>query len=90
MFTTDQIVSFIDVWLIMENLTIKHFYEIYKTRLKMQEAGITNPPENIKEFTQSIVETLPKLPIQEIIDYVDGALVDLKGNVIIKFPEIKE
>ena len=74
----------------MKHLTAKHVLEVYKTRLEMQEAGITNPPENIKEFTQSIVETLPKLPIQEIIDYVDGALVDLKGNVIIKFPEIKE
>lgn len=90
MFTTDQIVSFIDVWLIMENLTIKHFYKIHKTRLKMKEAGITNPPENIKEFTQSIVETLSKLPMEEIVDYIDGTLVDLKRNVIIKFPEIKE
>lgn len=86
MFTTDLIVSFIDVWLIMENLTIKHFYEIYKTRLEMQEAGITNPPENIKEFTQSIVETLSKLPMEEIVDYVDGTLVDSKGNVSVKFP----
>ena len=43
MFTTDLIVSFIDVWLIIENLTIKHFYEIYKTWLEMQEVGITNP-----------------------------------------------
>lgn len=74
----------------MKHLTAKHVLEVYKTRLEMQEAGITNPPENIKEFTQSIVETLPKLPMQEIVDYVDGALVDLKGNVIIKFPEIKE
>lgn len=74
----------------MKHLTAKHVLEVYKTRLEMQEAGITNPPENIKEFTQSIVETLSKLPMEEIVDYVDGALVDLKGNVIIKFPEIKE
>lgn len=74
----------------MKHLTAKHVLEVYKTRLEMQEAGITNPPENIKEITKSIVETLPKLPMQEIVDYVDGALVDLKGNVIIKFPEIKE
>ena len=70
----------------MNELTIKHFYEIYKTRLEMQEAGITNPPENIKEFTQSIVETLSKLPMEEIVDYIDGTLVDSKGNVIVKFP----
>lgn len=74
----------------MKHLTAKHVLEVYKTRLEMQEAGITNPPENIKKITKSIVETLPKLPMQEIVDYVDGALVDLKGNVIIKFPEIKE
>lgn len=74
----------------MKHLTAKHVLEVYKTRLEMQEAGITNPPENIKEFTQSIVETLSKLPMEEIVDYIDGTLVDLKGNVIIKFPEIKE
>lgn len=40
MFTTDQIVLFIDVRLTMENLTIKHFYETYKVRLEIREAGI--------------------------------------------------
>nr|WP_298005300.1 hypothetical protein [uncultured Flavobacterium sp.] len=74
----------------MKHLTAKHVLEVYKTRLEMQEAGITNPPENIKEITQSIVETLSKLPMEEIVDYIDGTLVDLKRNVIIKFPEIKE
>ena len=75
--------------IVMENLTIKHFYETYKTRLEMQEAGITNPPESIKEFTESIVEILSKLPMEEIVDYADGTLVDSKGNVILRFPQKK-
>ncbi len=74
----------------MIELTIKHFYKIYKTRLEMQEAGITNPPENIKEFTKSIVETLSKLPMEEIVDYINRTLVDSKGYVIVKFPKRKE
>jgi len=74
----------------MKNLTIEHFYEVYKTRLEMQEAGITNPPEHIREFTKSIVEVLSKLPMEEIVDYVDGTLVDSKGNIVLKFPQKKD
>lgn len=30
----------------MHKVTEKHLLEVYKTRLEMQEAGITNPPQH--------------------------------------------
>lgn len=34
----------------MHKVTAKHLLEVYKTRLEMQEQGITNPLDYIKIF----------------------------------------
>ncbi len=44
--------------------------EIFQTRLNMQLSGTTNPSDNIKEVTESLVEKLSKVECYEIIDVV--------------------
>ncbi len=44
--------------------------EIFQTRLNMQLSGTTNPSDNIKEVTESLVEKLSKVECDEIIDVV--------------------
>ncbi len=39
-----------------ENQDVRHYLEIYTTRKDMQEEGVTNPPEQIKKFTNDFVE----------------------------------
>ena len=39
----------------MANLDVEHFLDIYKTRMEMQEEGITNPPQRIKDFTKKLL-----------------------------------
>ncbi len=69
------------------NLNVQQFLRIYETKLKMQEDGITNPKQEIKNFTRLIVEKLTKLPPNEILVLDDGYILkDTKGNIIVKFP----
>lgn len=70
----------------MNELDVGHFLGIYKTRLRMQEEGITNPAPEYKEITRTIVERLSKLPITEKITLDDNTLKDSRGNIIVTFP----
>lgn len=70
----------------MKHCNAKHYLEVYKTRLQMQEEGITNPPSEIKLLTRTIVEKLSELPSDEIIILQDRIMKDSKGNIIVKFP----
>lgn len=66
----------------MKHLTAKHLLEVYKTRLEMQEASITNPSDHVKIFTIRLVEKLSQLPQEEIVEFVDMKLIDSNGNII--------
>lgn len=69
----------------MHKVTLKHYLEVYKTRLEMQQQGITNPPEHVKNFTKRIVEKLSKFPQGEIVEFIDMKLVDSNGYIIADF-----
>ena len=69
----------------MHQLTVKHYLEVYKTRLEMQEQGITNPLDYIKIFTRQLVKKLSELPQEELIEFRDNKLIDNKENVIADF-----
>ena len=58
------------------NLTAKHYLDIYKTRKSMQDDGVTNPSDEIKLFTSTLVERLSTLEENEEID-----LVEVRKNV---------
>jgi hypothetical protein len=70
----------------MKKYDVEHFLNIYSMRKGMQEAGITNPSEQIKKFTKDFVEKLETLPINEEIILQDNSFFDTKGNLIIKIP----
>lgn len=69
----------------MHKVTAKHLLEVYKTRLEMQEQGITNPLDYIKIFTRQLVEKLSQLPQEEHIEFRNNKLIDTKENVIADF-----
>lgn len=69
----------------MHKVTLKHYLEVYKTRLEMQQQGITNPPEHVKNFTKKIVEKLSQLSQEEIVEFIDMKLVDSNGYIIADF-----
>ena len=70
----------------MKGLSVGHYLDIYLTRKEMQEKGITNPSEQIKKFTNDLVEKLKALPLDEEIILNDHSFYDSKGNFIIKIP----
>ena len=70
----------------MGNLDVKHYLGIYKIRMQMQDEGITNPSDEIKLLTKTIVEKLSQLPLTEKIELENGKMTDSKGNVIVVFP----
>jgi hypothetical protein len=70
----------------MKKLNVQHFLEIYKIRLSMQKDGITNPSQEIKDFTQEIVDKLSELPLDEEIEILGRSLLDSSGNTIVTFP----
>lgn len=69
----------------MHKVTAKPLLEVYKTRLEMQQQGITNPSDHVKIFTKKIVEKLSQLPQEELIEFIDMKLVDSSGNMIADF-----
>lgn len=71
----------------MKGLSVGHYLDIYSTRKEMQEKGITNPSEQIKKFTNDLVEKLKALPLDEEIILNDSTFFDSKGNVILKIPD---
>lgn len=70
----------------MKGLSVGHYLDIYSTRKEMQEKGITNPSEQIKKFTNDLVEKLKTLPLDEEILLDDHSFYDSKGNLILKMP----
>jgi hypothetical protein len=70
----------------MKNLDVKHYLDIYSTRKKMQEEGITNPSEQFKKFTNDFVEKLESLPLNEEIILQDHSSLDKNGNLIMRIP----
>ena len=70
----------------MKGLTVGHYLDIYSTRKEMQEKGITNPSEQIKIFTNDLVEKLKALPLDEEIIVNDHSFFDSKGNLISNMP----
>jgi hypothetical protein len=71
----------------MDNLNVKHYLECYRTRKEMQEAGITNPTDEIKILTKTIVDKLSHLPQDEKIELINNKMIDSKGNIIVTFPK---
>lgn len=55
----------------------------------MQEKGITNPSEQIKKFTNDLVEKFKALPAEEEITLENNSFYDSKGNLILKMPSGK-
>ncbi|MEP1857428.1 MAG: hypothetical protein ABJJ39_08495 [Kangiellaceae bacterium] len=51
-------------------MTAGELLEIFQTRLNMQAAGSTNPSDNIKQMTKSLVEQLSKIEDDQTIDVV--------------------
>jgi hypothetical protein len=70
----------------MSKLDVGHFLGIYQIRLRMQKDGTTNPTQNIKELTQTIVDKLSELPLDEEVTLENHILKDARGNVIVEFP----
>lgn len=68
----------------MKGLSVEHYLNIYSTRKEMQEKGITNPSEQIKNFTIAFVEKLKALPLDQEIVLNESSFYDSKGNLIIK------
>ena len=71
------------------HMTVQHVLNIYRTRLKMQEDGITNPAQEYKDITRTIVEKFSKMLPDEKIIWDDYIMKDSKGNAIVIFPKGK-
>ena len=70
----------------MSKLDVRHFLNIYRTRMRMQDDGITNPSEEIKVFTRTLVEKLSLMPLDTELRIEDRSLVDNSGNIVATFP----
>jgi hypothetical protein len=68
------------------HLDVEHYLGVYRIRKRMQDEGITNPPEEIKEFTRKFVEKLEGLPLKEKIILRDYSFYDSNGNLIVTIP----
>ncbi len=68
------------------NLTVSHYLGIYQTRKGMQDDGITNPSDEIREFTTEFVEKLSKLPLDDEIIIEGYSFFDMNKNLIAKIP----
>jgi hypothetical protein len=73
----------------MNNPSVQHVLNIYQTRLKMLEDGITNPAQEYKDIARTIVDKLSKMPPDEKIIWDDHIMKDSKGNTIVVFPKDK-
>lgn len=70
----------------MASLDVEHFLGIYKQRKSMQDRGLTNPKEEYKIITNTIVEKLSKMPLDEKVELKNNQMIDSNGNVIVTFP----
>ena len=71
----------------MGELNVEHFLGIYQIRLRMQNDGTTSPTQEVKELTQTIVDKLSKLPLDEEITLENYIMRDARGNIIVEFPK---
>jgi len=69
------------------SMTAQHVLNIYRTRLKMLEDGITNPAQEFKDIARTIIEKLSKMSPDEKIIWDNHMMKDSKGNFIVKFPK---
>ena len=70
----------------MSKLDVKHFLNIYRKRMQMQEKGITNPSDEIKVFTRTLVQKLSSMPLDTELRIENHSLIDNSGNIVIIFP----
>ncbi|WP_299768566.1 hypothetical protein [uncultured Dokdonia sp.] len=70
----------------MGKLDVAHFLGIYTIRKGMQEEGVTNPSDEVKQFTRDFVDTLSKMPLDEEIKIMNHSFLDSKGNIIAELP----
>ena len=68
------------------NHTVRHDLGIYTIRRKMQESGVTNPSDKIKEFTKTFVEKLEGFPLDDEIILRDNSFYDRSGQLISRIP----
>jgi hypothetical protein len=54
--------------------------------MEMQEKGITNPSQEIKNFTKNFVTRLKEFPLDEEIELRVTSFYDSKGNFIMEIP----
>lgn len=71
----------------MSELDVKHFLGIYRGRKEMQDLGITNPEDAIKEFTAEFVEKLSQMPLDEEVRIEGNSFFDSKGTIIATIPK---
>lgn len=57
-------------------LDVKHYLNIYQLRMKMQDAGVTNPSQKIKSFTRELVEKMSTMPLDEEITLEGNSFYD--------------
>ena len=70
----------------MKKLDVQHFLGIYQIRMRMQEDGITNPTDAVKQFTKDFVTKLSKMPLDEEVKIEGKSFVDSKGEIIATLP----
>ena len=72
-------------------VSAKELLRTYHTRIGMQERGVTNPPEAVKEFCLLLVRELQTLPPQAEVEYVnrgsDGYDFVAEGLVLATLPQ---
>ncbi len=71
----------------MPKLTVKYLLGVYKTRLHMQNEGITNPEKKIHELTKQIVEILTNMHPDQELKSENNILLDLNNNIIAMMPK---
>ena len=70
----------------METHNVRHYLHIYATRKEMQEAGLTDVSEEMKEFTKKFVEKLKALPLEEKIILIDKSFYTGNGQLVASMP----
>ncbi len=70
----------------MKETTVQRLLGTYQIRKGMQDDGITNPSDEIKEFTREFVEKLLKMHPEEEVSFDKKSFLDSKGNIIATVP----
>ena len=67
--------------------TVKHYLGIYEGRKQMQQSGLTNPRNDIAQFTLKFVDILNKLPLEQELEIKDNSFYNSRGKLIIAIPK---